>query len=520
MTAPDPLPSVAPMGSSQATSAATSRPWLLLSMQFLLVLAGFALLWPTTHSLLLEWENTEKTTYTHGYLIVLISFWLLLRDRGQLGLHKVSPSIPACILLAGASLAWLVALRSGIQIGEHLLLPAMMWLALWGAMGKRVALLGAFALGYLYFAIPLWGSINDLLQSSTVVAVDLLLRVTGVPAYVEGNIVHLAVGTFQIAGGCSGLHYFIVALALAALYGEIHHDRLATRLQLLALATVLALATNWVRVYTIILAGYLTDMQHYLVRVEHYRFGWVVFAVMMAGFFYVARKLPATHREPARTLVDPQSLSSRGVVLRGVALSLMAFSIGPLWGAIVPVSAAQVPAAGTLLPVNPGAWSGPRVANELRWNPVFAGADVQGSGEYRSSGRMVQAFMATYAWQAQAKELIRYDNSIVEDGAEILSSSRIPPGEATELIVADSGGRQSVLWYSYWIDAMQTSSGVTAQLWYGVTSLAKRPVSSVAALRSPCEPDCESARSALREFTRASGWSAVTLRDNTRDDLP
>lgn len=518
---PHDVRSVASMESSRGTSAASGRPWLLLSMQFLLVLAGFALLWPTTHSLLLEWENTDETTYTHGYLIVLISFWLLLRGRGQLGLQKVSPSISACVLLAGASLAWLVAVRSGIQMGEHLLLPIMLWLALFSAMGKRVALLGAFALGYLYFAIPLWGSINELLQSATVVAVDLLLQFTGVPAYVQGNIVHLAAGTFQIAGGCSGLHFFIVALALAALYGEIHHDRLATRLQLLVLAVVLALVTNWVRVYAIILAGYLTDMQHYLVRVEHYRFGWVVFAVMMMGFFLIVRKLPATDRESSRLPVDAEPLSSRGVVLRGVALSLMALSIGPLWNAMVRARAAQVPAPGTLLPLNPGAWNGPSAANELRWNPVFAGADVQQGGEYRSSGRKVQAFMAAYARQEQGKELIRYDNSIVENEAEILTSSRLPSdGQTTELIVADAAGRQSVLWYSYRIDAMQTSSGIVAQLWYGVVSLAKRPVSSVVALRSPCEPDCESARSAIREFTRSSGWPDAALRDSTRDDLP
>ena len=50
---------------------------------------------------------------------------------------------------------------------------------------------------------------------------------------------------------------------------------------------VLSLLANWVRVYVIIEAGYLTNMQHYLVRVSHYWFGWGVFALALVGFFWL-----------------------------------------------------------------------------------------------------------------------------------------------------------------------------------------------------------------------------------------
>jgi exosortase A len=503
MTPSEQLPSASSTSAAPGTLGRPGYAWLLLSAELLLFLAAFALLWPTTRSLLAEWEDTSKTTYTHGYLIVLISFWLLVRDRRELSLHRVAPSVGACILLAVTSLAWLVCHRSGIRTGEQMMLPAMMGLALWGAMGKRVALLAAFALGYLYFAIPLWDSVNELLQSATVVAVDLLLRITGVSAWVEGNIVHLAAGTFEIAGGCSGLHFFIVALALAALYGEMQRDNLSTRLKVMALATVLALVTNWVRVYAIILAGYLTDMQHYLVRVEHYRFGWVVFAIMMAAFFYIVRRFPAGN-ESASIAAAPSSRSLRDII-RGTALAIAAFALGPLWNAIAPVRAAQMPAA--LVPVNPGAWSGPQAANELKWNPVFLGADAQHGGEYRSDGRVVQAFVAAYAWQVQGKELVGYGNRLVEPESAILASQSLPADKRiTELTVANAAGARSILWYTYRIDGLQTSSGLLAQVGYGVASLAGPPVSSVVALRSACQPDCEAARAALDDFIRASGW--------------
>lgn len=250
-----------------------ARSWPLASMQLALFFGVCTLLWPTTQTLLSLWADTQITTYTHGYLIALISIGLLVRPRPHLEAAGDSASVVGYLLLAALSIVWLIAVRAGMQSAHQLLLPPLIWLAIYAALGMRVARRCAFAVFFLYFAIPLWGEANDWLQAATVHAVAALLKVTGVVAFVDGNTVHLARGVFEIAGGCSGLHFFIIALALAALYGEINDDSVLTRLELLALATVLALLTNWLRVYLIILAGYLTDMQHYLVRVEHYRFG-------------------------------------------------------------------------------------------------------------------------------------------------------------------------------------------------------------------------------------------------------
>ena len=71
------------------------------------------------------------------------------------------------------------------------------------------------------------------------------------------------------------------------------------RLQL-ALMAALAVLANWVRVYTVIEAGYLTDMQSYLVRVSHYGFGWAVFAATLVVFFWLVTRFgPDAAAEPA-----------------------------------------------------------------------------------------------------------------------------------------------------------------------------------------------------------------------------
>src|SRR5690606_42083039 len=212
--------------------------------------------------------------------------------------------------------------------------------------------------------------INALLQGGTVVAVDILLRVSGVAAYVYGNMVHLASGSFEIAGGCSWLHFFIVALAIATLYGGIHRDSLKVRLQLAALAIVVALLTNWLRVYAIIVAGYLTDMQHYLVRVEHYRFGWVVFAAMMIVFFLTARRMPSQGGESLREGGERTgSVGGHGLSPVGLVAAIAALAVAPAWNVLAPLQASAA-SPDSAAPAIAG-WHGPDAIalSESSWQP-------------------------------------------------------------------------------------------------------------------------------------------------------
>ena len=112
------------------------------------------------------------------------------------------PWWPALLAIAAAGVPWYVATASGIQIGHQALLPALMIGAIAAVGGLAIARASAFPVGYLYFAVPVWSLVNTPLQSLTTAAVTVVLRVTGIPAYVEGNFVHIPVGTFEIAGGC------------------------------------------------------------------------------------------------------------------------------------------------------------------------------------------------------------------------------------------------------------------------------------------------------------------------------
>ncbi len=257
----------------------------------IVLVLGCAALWPSLRSLVGYWEDTDNLTYTHGFLIAAVCLWLLWRNRRTLDAAPLRPWWPAVPAILALSATWYLAWIAGIEVGHQLLVPMLLLAAVAGALGLAAARAAAFPIGYLYFAIPIWTLINGKLQSLTTVGVGFLIRATGLPAYIEGNYVHIPSGTFEIAGGCSGVHFFIVALAIAALLGELDRDRLRTRALLVAIAAVMAIVMNWIRVYTIIVNGHLTDMQGFLVRVDHYYFGWALFGVMLIGFFWIARRI-------------------------------------------------------------------------------------------------------------------------------------------------------------------------------------------------------------------------------------
>ena len=301
--------------------------------------------WPSTRALARLWVNTAEETYTHGYLILLISLWLTVRERHRLTEVPIAPVPGALIVLLALSALWTWTWRASIQELHLMLLPLILLTAILAALGWRAARLLAFPIGYLYFALPFWSDFNSLLQELSARMTGVLLWLTGVPGFMQGNFIVMPAGTIQIAGGCSGLHAFIVGLALAALYVKLFDLSGRRRLFALVLMAAIALIVNWLRIFVVTAAAYATDMQTSLVR-NHYWLGWWLFAAGFAGFLWWMERKPVraqTRATPGGTAVShapPQvrlsappgsSLPRTVAVVLGLALALLllvAFATG------------------------------------------------------------------------------------------------------------------------------------------------------------------------------------------------
>jgi exosortase len=236
--------------------------------------------------------------FAHGYVILALALllaWRLWRRDPPTRFETWWP--PLALLAATAVALWameIIFLNSARQV----LVPVMIWAVAATVLGKAAARALFWPLAFLYFALPQWWIINTPLQELTAEVANALVWLTGVPAYVEGNSFHLPAGVVEVANGCSGLNYLVVALALALFQGLSYLQSWRLRWRLLVASSVVALVSNWLRVYALIVIGYATDMQHYLIRVDHLYFGWVLFLVCMWPVFVYAARLEQREARP------------------------------------------------------------------------------------------------------------------------------------------------------------------------------------------------------------------------------
>ncbi len=475
-----------------------------------LAVAVALIYWPSTVFLYGKWTNNGERTYTHGALILLICIALVVRARRELvaAPARASPAAGAALVLV--IVAWLVGYRASIEGLEVPLQPLIFWLAVFAAFGWGVARVLLFPVGYLYFAEPIW--YGGPLQHLTVRVMSVALAVTGPPAVIVGDVIHIPNGTFLIEEGCSGLHFMIVGLAVAALYGEQQRDPWPLRLRQLALMALLALLANWIRVYTVIEAGYLTDMQSYLVRVSHYGFGWCVFAVALAIFFWLAPRLgrPATPQaRPAAPGPEPAGPPRRRAELIGVLGALALLIVVPLLHSLVRGSRAAPPLADPAASLRPEPpWHTVPVDVRSAWLPVFAGADELKRGAFgNANDATIEVLGVAYRAQRQGAELVGETSSVTGDRLEVRNEEVIPSrvGAFRESEVSDPAGARSLIWWRYQIDGRNLVNPLSQQLWFGLNSLVGQPPAALIALRAPCRGDCASARDTLQTFVSQSG---------------
>ena len=342
-------------------------------------------------------------------------------------------------------------------------------------------------------------------------AVGRMLHLTGIPSHIEGDTVQLSVGTFEIEGGCAGVHFLLVALAIAVLYGEIQRDHLRARLSLVALSLCIAVLANWVRVYIIILAGYLTNMHHYLVRVDHYRFGWVLFCVFMAAFFVIARLIPAAIPEPRNEKAHSASRTGAGDSIgprRALAMTLLCLIVGPVWATVaerLPHSKLDT----ALLRGGQGGWIGPQ-RDISDWQPLFQGADAKEIGVYNRGGDTIEVYRVAYVTQRQGKKLIGYGNSVLgssDSRSSVTETLGVVADETmSELELRDPAGRRWLILQTYQVGPRVSPSSLQTQLRYGLASLYAPEAGRLVALRLPCAPDCARSRRVADAFIRRNTW--------------
>lgn len=485
----------------------------------LLLLAVAALFWPDTWALGRYWVDRDINAQT-GILIALLSGFLLFRARGQL--ERIPTTGPVC--LAGLPLmvcaaASLICWRAGILTLQLIFVPAILWLALLSVFGMATARVAAFAIGFLYFALPGWGLLGPTLQRLTAWAVGVLGPVIGLPVTMAGTTIFLPAGiSFAVEPNCSGVDFLAAGLAIAALHGELERASLRRRVRLLGAMILVAIVSNWVRVLLIVDIGYRSRMYSALATRDHLALGWVVFACALLMFIWVAGRTGAAVPDAVGVGNSHDEAVATPVAQRGhvpwrrygvVATAVLAVPVLVYASLLAADTRTRAVDAAFELPPGRAPWIGPTGSKDSVWQPRFAGAQVKRQARYQGAeGRAVEVVAIGFARQARGAQILDEGNSLLGNGGletervTLVHDAGIPHGE---VIAIDPGGGRSVIWSVIDIGGRLFGEPVASQLWYGARSLTGTPYSALFALRAECGSSCDPARAALADFLRANG---------------
>jgi EpsI family protein len=463
---------------------------------------------PTLAALESFWREIHD--YRHGYLVAAVVVGWLFNCRSRLNQCVVRPSRPALMAFGAALLCWLVAFNGNSELGQQLLVPPILWLGVFAALGGDAARAVLLPLAFLIFAIPVWDLLVPLLQRMTVIATETSLGAGGVPVIVRGSRISIPEGTFSVVEGCSGKHYLVVCLAVASLAVAGRRLKRWRCVLVLAIAAAVALLGNWFRVIVIVIAGHVTNMRHYLVTVDHVLFGNIVFAGMLAiilgSVIWVTP--PPSSRAVAGVDTPAAPLGeSRGMQiwpLAAIVLLLSAAAGGAWWGLTRTSARLELPP----LPVAAGNWRGP-LPPARSWWPHYVGAADERRSAYSSSDGTVETYVNVYARQRQGRELIYFENSLLGPGEwqEVETGSFFSRllagrgGQPATVVAIDREGTRWAIAYVYAIGSALTASDVAAQVLYGARATLGDAKAGVVAAAARCDgASCSAAQHLVALF--------------------
>jgi len=178
----------------------------LLAIGFLLIIPAF---WGGISELVVRWDKQEE--YSHGYLIPLVSAYLIWQRRDFLKTLEFKPTWFPVILVAIGILISAIGEITAIYVLIHFSLILIILAMAWALMGWNAFKYVMIPLALLAFAIPLPYFLEaaltaDLQLISSKLGVG-FIRLFGIPVYAEGNVIDLGIYQLQVVEACSGLRY-------------------------------------------------------------------------------------------------------------------------------------------------------------------------------------------------------------------------------------------------------------------------------------------------------------------------
>ncbi len=236
-----------PPAPGHAPNSANRLKWLLFSLSSALLIALYHdIFW----KMVLDWWDDPN--YSHGFLIPIISAYLIWERRAAIRHLQLRPSVlgPVILILAGA--LYIIGQVAGELFTQRfsLVMTLVGLVFSWGGLPLWRLMWGPVC--YLVFMIPLpyivYDSIAFPLKLVATKASTYILQLLGVTIYSEGNLIFLPNTTLEVADACSGIRSLISVLALTVIIAKYTQRTMPKRLILMFLSIPVVLACNMLRI--------------------------------------------------------------------------------------------------------------------------------------------------------------------------------------------------------------------------------------------------------------------------------
>jgi exosortase A len=395
-----------------------------------------------------------STTYGHCLFILPVVAWLVWTRRRELSGLTPAAWWPGLALVAAGGAGWLVGEAAGVSAARHFGLVIALQGAVVTILGPHVGRALLFPLAFAFFAVPFGEWLEPPLQDMTAAMVMPLLHLTGVPASLDGVLIHAGPYYFEVAEACSGSKFVLSMLAFAVLVANTCFRSWRRRAVFLGVSLIVPVLANGVRAFGTIYAAQLVGLEA-ATGFDHIIYGWLFFALVMAAVMAAGWRW--FDRAPDDPAFDPAALPApkrHRVTLGAAALLVMAtVALFPAWAAAIGGRSQPLPPQIHLPDVL--GWTRAPLSSHAPWEPFYPTADHQLIGRYvDAQGHAVDLAVAVFAEQHEGKKLVTYGTGVLRESdswVRVADLPRIDSGSAMRIIAPGLRGapveRVVATWY-------------------------------------------------------------------------
>lgn len=213
---------------------------------------------PVLTELVQRWYNDDN--YSHGFLVPLVSAYLLWRKKDELSQLRRSVNWWGAVAIFAGMALFLVGNAGSEYFTVRVSMVVTLFGLVWLNFGNQIVRRTWFEMFLLLFMIPIpavvYFSATFPMQLFASKVTVFLLDGLGMPVFRQGNIIHLPDQSLEVAEACSGLRSLISLLAMGAIYGYVTQPRFWAQALLFFSTIPIAVATNVVRVFVTTILTY------------------------------------------------------------------------------------------------------------------------------------------------------------------------------------------------------------------------------------------------------------------------